>query len=149
MLNLLTGKEKCNSINTEVFYECIDTILKKENLRGQVPYSDIPKLIRALSSRKEDITSVKDLINEYKNTPIIRPGDIKNLIKFNPNLIEKRKQDIIDICTWLLPLFRKKEIEPFSINILVAMNSGQGKTLFAECLSEALSKILSLHKDVS
>lgn len=148
MLNLLTGKEKYNSINTEVFYECIDTILKKENLRGQVPYSDIPKLIRALSSRKEDITSVKDLINEYKNTPIIRPGDIKNLIKFNPNLIEKRKQDIIDICTWLLPLFRKKEIEPFSINILVAMNSGQGKTLFAECLSEALSKILSLHKGV-
>lgn len=148
MLNLLTGKEKYNSINTEVFYECIETILKKENLRGQVPYSDIPKLIRVLSSRKENITSVKDLINEYKNTPIIRPGDIKNLIKFNPNLIEKRKQDIIDICTWLLPLFRKKEIEPFSINILVAMNSGQGKTLFAECLSEALSKILSLHKGV-
>lgn len=148
MLNLLTGKKKYNSINTEVFYECIDTILKKENLRGQVLYSDIPKLIRTISSRREDITSVKDLINEYKNTPVIRPGDIKNLIKFNPNLIEKRKQDIIDICTWLLPLFRKKEIEPFSINILVAMNSGQGKTLFAECLSEALSKILSLHKDV-
>lgn len=148
MLDILVGRENSNYIETELLYECITCILDKKAFRDQIPYIELPKLIRTISSRKQNISSYKTLINEYKSTVTINPGDLKNIIKFNPLLIEKRKQDIVDICTWLLPLFRKKENEPFSINLLVAINSGQGKTLFAESLSEALSKILSKHNDI-
>ncbi len=146
MINLLVEKLDDKVIESQLFYELLDSILLNQNFRGKVPPGSIPKIIKSISSKGIPI-SAKTIIDENKEKPLVRPDQIKEIIKFNSLLIEKRKQELVDVCSWILPLFRKPVNEPFYINLIIAMDSGQGKTLFANCLEEALKKLAIVHNN--
>ena len=135
---------KPTTIDSTLFFKICRQIIKNDKCEYNINDDDLIASISNIDRSKGKIVNENMIIEQSKEIDLIEHSNIDVLmsrISMNSAVVQKREEELLSLCRWIVPCIPEIGMMNVSINIIVSISNGNGMSFSSNALYLALRGI--------